>query len=344
MPFRSAAIGLLILLGNTSVLMAQSHPVPTNRASLKAGDWFPYVLSKIAPLEWWNFAAFPADVKREYYPDDESFKLAQQNTWTFPRFCFSLFRPTPEAVVPLYKVIDEYRGGVVWAMMDGCISAFPAKPGFYTIPRNPDGSAMDQKQMLAMMEKAREARPDPAFVAKAMEDAPQFCAWLEKRLGLEQKAPQQFDPQWLTRDGLANSRGPYEEFFEPGSWSVVLSAHPDQIVTNNGQDAEGDRPLSMGISMRENDALFKDLGADWEKYQAHGGTGPILPRYPLISRFGDIADDTVYRPEEIDALMAEYLRAETEVKDPGAIRGLDVLIRIARLAQRMKMGIYFGGE
>ena len=42
--------------------------------------------------------------------------------------------------------------------------------------------------------------------------------------------------------------------------------------------------------------------------------------------------------------MAEYLRAQTEVKNPSAIRGLDVLIRIARLAQKMKMGIYFGGQ
>lgn len=343
MPFRSTAIGLLLLLGNATVLVAQSHPVPTNRASLKAGDWFPYVISKIAPLEWWNFAASPADVKRENYPNDGSFKLAQQNTWTFPHFCFSLFRPTPEAVVPLYKVIDEYKGSVYWGMVDDCISAFPAKPGFYS-PVNPDGSAMNQEQFKAMIEKARAARPDPAFVAKAMEDAPRFCAWLEKRLGLEQKAPQQFESQWLTRDGLANSRGPYEEFFEPGEWSVVLTAHADQGASADRETAPGDRTLSMGITMRENDSLFKDLGADWEKYQARGGTGPILPRYPLISRFGDIADDTVYRPEEIDALMAEYLRAETEVKDPGAIRGLDVLIRIARLAQRMKMGIYFGGE
>lgn len=344
MPFRSAAIGLLLLLSNATVVVSQSHPVPSNRASLKADDWFPYVFSKIAPLEWWSFAASPADVKREHYPDDESFKVAQGNTWTFPRFCFSLFRPSPEAVLPLYQVIDEYKGGVVWSMVDDCISAFPAKPTFYSLPTNADGSPMNQQQMMEMLEKAAKAHADPAFVAKAMQDAPQFCAWLEKRLGLEQKAPQQFDPQWLTREGLASSRGPYEEFFEPGSWSVVLSAHPDQIAIRNGEDVPGDRSLNMGIGMSENDALFNDLGGSWEKYQARGGKGPILPQYPLISRLDDITEDTIYRPGEIDALMAEYLRAQAEVKDPRAIRGLDILIRIARLAQSMKMGIYFGGQ
>jgi hypothetical protein len=100
----------------------------------------------------------------------------------------------------------------------------------------------------------------------------------------------------------------------------------------------------MGIGMFENDALFEDLGGNWDTYQARGGTGPILPQYPLISRLYDITQDVVYKPEEIDALMAEYLRAQTDIKDPRAIRGLDVLIRIARLAQSSKMGIYFGGQ
>ena len=64
----------------------------------------------------------------------------------------------------------------------------------------------------------------------------------------------------------------------------------------------------------------------------------------MLSRLNDIAGDAVYERAEVDALLAEYLRAQTAVKDPSALRGVDKLIRIARWAQKLGVGIYFSGQ
>jgi hypothetical protein len=76
----------------------------------------------------------------------------------------------------------------------------------------------------------------------------------------------------------------------------------------------------------------------------NGSLGPILPDYPLLSRLDDISDDAVYERGEVDALLAEYLRAQNAVKNPRALRGVDKLIRVARWAQKLGVGIYFSGQ
>jgi hypothetical protein len=52
-------------------------------------------------------------------------------------------------------------------------------------------------------------RADPEFVKRVMADLPGFCAYLETGLGLRDKSPIDFDAQWLTREGLAESREPF---------------------------------------------------------------------------------------------------------------------------------------
>jgi hypothetical protein len=103
--------------------------------------------------------------------------------------------------------------------------------------------------------------------------------------------------------------------------------------------------LSFGIGESENGVLLAELGADWGQYQRSGGTRPILTDYPLMSRLdGDIANDAWYAPSDVEPLYAEYLRAQRAVTDPRSVRGLDKLIRIARWAQKLKVGICFGGQ
>jgi hypothetical protein len=48
----------------------QQHAVPTNRGTLKGGAWFPYVIGKLAPLEWWSYQESISGVKREDYLSD----------------------------------------------------------------------------------------------------------------------------------------------------------------------------------------------------------------------------------------------------------------------------------
>jgi hypothetical protein len=120
--------------------MLDNHSVPKDRGALKGGEWFPYVVSKMAPLEWWSYQESITDVKREAYTSDWSFQLARQNTGEFPRFCFSLFRPSGESYVALLRAVDEYQGGVVWQMHDNCIGAWPSRPTFYGVIRSEQGA------------------------------------------------------------------------------------------------------------------------------------------------------------------------------------------------------------
>jgi hypothetical protein len=109
--------------------MFATHPVPKDRTALTDGEWFPHVLSKLAPLEWWSYQESNADVKRKDYASDWRFQLARQNTWEFPRFCFSLYRPSNESFTALLRAVEEYQGAVVWHMHDDCIGAWPSKGG-----------------------------------------------------------------------------------------------------------------------------------------------------------------------------------------------------------------------
>src|SRR5438067_46561 len=130
--FATALIWGILLTVASTIPMAGSGSIPKDRAQLSNGDWFPYVISKLSPLEWWSFAASSAEVRREDYPSDWGYELAKQNTWEFPRFCFSLFRPNPEVFSSLLEKVEQYEGDVVWVMHDNCIVAMSFHPTFYT--------------------------------------------------------------------------------------------------------------------------------------------------------------------------------------------------------------------
>jgi hypothetical protein len=336
--FRAAPLIALLIGMAAPMAMAGDHSIPKDRARLSAGEWFPYVVSKLAPLEWWTFSASSKDVRREEYPSDWSYNLAKQNTWEFPRFCFSLFRPKPELFGSLFGAVDKYQGDVVWVMHDGCIGAMPTRPTFYT----PLSTAQDVESLTTAIQNP--LQPDPDFVKRALMDIPKFCMYLESALGLTAKSSLDFDREWLTREGLTRSRSELEDFVERGSWSVFLARQPETYGHNFQPTSSEDRSLSFGIDMFEHDALFKELGADWNKFQEHGSVGPILPDYPMLSRLDDITDDAVYQPTEVNALLAELLRSQGVVKDPRAVRGVDKFVRIARWAQKLGLGIYFGGQ
>jgi hypothetical protein len=61
----TAALVLLLLTIPVGEAMAAVPAIPKNRNELTGGAWFPYVISKVAPLESWTFAASLADVKRK---------------------------------------------------------------------------------------------------------------------------------------------------------------------------------------------------------------------------------------------------------------------------------------
>ena len=336
MQTRSAAALVLVLLTiPIHDAIAAVRATPKNRNELTGGEWFPYVFSKIAPLESWTFAASLADVNRKNYSRNSDYQSDRLNTWQFPRFCFHMFRPRVKDWTALGQAINQYQGSVVWFMLGNCLTALPSKPTFMA----PIVSAEDKKALEDSIRNPPKA--DPEFVKKAMADIPSFCEYLEKTLGLGEETPVDFDPRWLTREGLEKSRGEFEEFVERGDWPVFLARDPKLYARTGKQTSQLDRTLSIGIGMSEQGTLFKELGARWENGAERQ---PPLPNYPLLSRLDDITSDVIYEPDEINSLLAEYSLAEQVVKDPQSIRGLDKLIRIAKWAQKLQLGIYFSGQ
>jgi len=325
---------LMMVLMLTLIAVAASHPVPKDRAALTARDWLPHIVSKIAPLEWWSVAYSSSDLRREDFTSDYQYEQAKADT-SFPRFCFSLFRPKPKEMVSLIAAVGAYKGDVSWVMEDDCIVAIPEMPPFVAPP-----ITADEAERLKWLAQALPQR-DADFLKRAMLDAPRLAAYIEERLGLAGKPSFDFDPHWLTPEGLASSRGEFEDYWEHGSWSVFLARKPQDYEQELQPTSPYDRPLAMGIAADAVDALFDELSPGWEAFRGHD---PVIPAFPMLSRLSDMTVAALYEPDEVDVLVAECHHAQANVKNPAAIRGLDNLLRIARWAQKLKLGIYFGVE
>jgi len=160
---------------------------------------------------------------------------------------------------------------------------------------------------------------------------------------LTEHDPKQFDPRWLTAEGLAQSKGEFEDFFEPGTWSVFLAHDPNAYAKTFKPTSPADRSLGLSMSMFEQEDLFKELGAAWANQNSEAESGSSVPGFPLLSRLSDYTSDATYEPEEVSSFLEELRRAQQIVKERRSIRGLDNLIRIARWAKKLHVGIYFGG-
>jgi len=333
----------LLLATQSGAMTFQQNSVPTGRSTLKGGERFPYVISKLAPLEWWSYQESITDVKREEYPSDSSYQLARQNTWEFPRFCFLMFRPSEESVRALLSAVGDYEGSVAWVMHDDCIGAWKAKPTSQGIVILPPDKAMSPAEIERHNQSLRQP-PDSAFIEKAVADIPAFCSYLEKRLRLTERAPQQFDARWLTAEGLAQSKGDFEDFLEPGTWSVFLARDPDTYAKTFKPTSPVDRSVGMSFGMFQGEELFKELGVKWRDSNGiEADAAPVVPGFPLLSRLCDITSDATYQPDEVAQLLSEIHRAQQIAKGRRSIRALDNLARVARWAAKLNVGIYFGG-
>jgi hypothetical protein len=185
--------------------------------------------------------------------------------------------------------------------------------------------------------------PDSAFIEKAVADIPVFCSYLEKRLGLTERDPWQFDPRWLTAEGLAQSKGDFEDFVEPGEWSVFLARDPDTYAKTFKPTSPVDRSVGMSFGMFQGEELFKELAAESNKNNLGRDESSIVPGFPLLSRLSDVTSDATYQPGEVAQLLSEIHRAQQIAKGRRSIRALDNLIRVARWAEQLNVGIYFGG-
>src|SRR5262249_40983067 len=146
----------------------------------------------------------------------------------------------------------------------------------------------------------------------------------------------------LTAEGLAQSKGEFEDFLEAdsGSWSVFLARDPAAYGKTSKPTSSDDRSVSMGLGTFQQEDLFRELGANWSGATEAAEENSIIPGFPLLSRLSDVTSDAVYEPDEVAQFLNELRRAQRVVKEPRSIRGLDSLVRIARWAARLNVGIH----
>jgi hypothetical protein len=124
---------------------------------------------------------------------------------------------------------------------------------------------------------------DATFIEKTVADIPVFCSYLEKRLGLTERDPQQFNPRRLTAERTS------PDFLEPGTSSVFLARAPDTYDKTFKPTSPIDRSLNLGMTMSQQDDLFKELGAKLNSQNATPNPG-----FPILSRLSDFTLDPIY--------------------------------------------------
>lgn len=309
-----------------------SKPVPKDRASLKGGDWFPHVFSKLAPLEWWSYCDSASDLQPNDFPGAFLSRSVIDEASRSPVFSFSFFRPKPGAYMELINLLESYRGAAYWSMCGANISACKRKPTFRGI------IAVTSEEVRQQLEKERAEllTPDPDFMQRCVEDIPALCGYIEKQLGLEDIAPIDFSAEWLTAEGLARSRGEFEDFYDGGTHMSYLARDPDCYAKDLKPTSEADLQLYINVSLPS----VETPGPHWTEIRPAAGVSEC----PLLSGFPPAWDDGTYQPEQIPALLAELRHVQNYAKDPKLLRSLDNFIRVANWASKLKLGIYLSGQ
>jgi hypothetical protein len=311
----------------------QTKPVPKDRASLKGGDWFPHVFSKVAPLEWWSYCDSASDLQPNDFPDAILSRSVLNEAARSPVFSFSFFRPKPGAYMKLIGLLESYRGAAYWSMCDANISAYKRKPTFQGM------IAITSEEVRQKLEKefAELLTPDPDFVQQCVEDIPALCAYIEKQLGLEGVAPTDFSEAWLTAEGLAHSRGEFEDFLDRGSHLPYLARDPDRYAKDFKPTSEADIDLHICVSLPSVETRTGPNSSE-----TRPATG--VSQCPLLLDFPPPWDDGIYKAEQIPDLLAELRSVQNYAEDPALLRALDNFIRVANWANKLNLGIFLSGQ
>ena len=307
-------------------------PVPKDRVSLKGGDWFPHVFSKVAPLEWWNYCNSASDLQPNDFPDGISYKSALNTGSRSPVFSFSFFRPKPGSHLKLIGLLERYKGAAYWSKVDANISAYKRKPTFQGI------IAITSEEVRQQLEKedTELLTPDSDFIQRCVEDIPALCAYIEKEFGLEGVAPTDFSEKWLTAEGLAYSRGEFEDFHDRGTHVPYLARDPDRYAKDFKPTSEADLELHICVSLPS----VETPGPNCSEIRPATG----VSQCPLLLGFPMPWDDGTYQAEQIPDLLAELRIVQDYAEDLALLRALDNFIRVANWANKLNLGIFLSGQ
>lgn len=268
------------------------------------------VLSKIAPLESWD-------------PTISRFG---------PKICFRLFRPDPQQTKDLLRVIDDFEGLSRWHFVDGCLEtgvAYTAAPAEIARLSSSTGRGTAPKQMTT---------------EGVNRDLANLAAQIEQRLGLHDVEPKSFSEAMLTKEGLRQSHGAFQDFQDGGQRIVYLIVNPGSSQVF--QATKADIMLHFEPKDDEMTSIFGDLlGTNLfvRDFQAmtEAEAVQLQKAFPEFWSIPDYHEGGYLTPEKASLLYQECLKISQIVFSPKAIRGIDKLTRIAYWASTKHYGIFF---
>lgn len=297
-----------ILLAAYLIASFRNTNAQTVSATTVAMERLKVVLSKIAPLERWD----------------------SSSSANGPIVCWELFRPDPDLLAALFQVIQNFQGHSKWAAYDGnCLQ--PVGGGAFTAM---PGNVLSGRKLPPFAISAEDASSDLGGLADA----------IEKRLHLKDTKPSAFSPSMLTREGLRESRAPFQDFSEGSELTVFFIVNPTS--TETWEPAKSDKllhfaPMDYEFTAIFNDILHTDLTLDHGRAMTELEVELIKKDYPTFWKIADYYEDSYLNPEEAQRLLHDCVTLDNKATSLAALRGLDKLMRIANWAVAKHYGVLF---
>jgi hypothetical protein len=265
-------------------------------------------LSKIAPLEQWNVSWSKSG----------------------PRVCWRFFRPNPQKVDGLWHTISSFEGDRRWHLVEDCLEA---GTGLVAVPAGFSLPASTVRGTKAEMSEAEATR-----------DLAKLADEIEKQLGLHDAKPMSFSNALLTKEGLRQAPGPFEDFKDGGQRIVYLIVQPG--ASEVFEPTTADIQLHFEPMYDEMTAIFGDVvGTDLTLRDFGTLTvseaAKIEREFPTLWKISDYYKDAYMSPGKAEALSRECAVLDEIVSSPRAVRGLDKLARIASWASTKHYGVLF---
>jgi hypothetical protein len=167
---------------------------------------------------------------------------------------------------------------------------------------------------------------------------------IEFQLRLAKVEPMPFSDALVTREGLLQSRGPFQDFEDGGQLTVFIHVDPSGKEAN--RPTKEDIHLHFAPVGEEITAMFAEiLKTDPLLLRGRALTdserGRIQESFPVLWKIADVYEDSYLSPQQAQALHDECLALDSTAHSPKALRGLDKLMRIGYWASTKHYGVLF---
>jgi hypothetical protein len=216
-------------------------------------------------------------------------------------------------------------------LIDGCL-----QPGAAVLAAPTEIAPPPSSAVLAMPKRMTEEEVNRDLAKLATE--------IEQRLGLHDVEPKEFSETLLTKEGLRQSKGPFEDFQDGGQRIVYLIVNPGSSEVFQTTDA--DIMLHFEPTDDEMTAIFGNLlGTDLfiREFQTmtEAEANHLQKTFPGLWSISDYHQGAYLNPKQAELLEQECLKISQIVSSHKAIRGIDKLLRIAHWASTKHYGIFF---